>query len=158
MQNVDARVDQRFEPGFQRARRIGQLHFKVLLLPLADPEHYRKIRSDRLPHRVDDINGKSSPAGQVLASVAILAAIGTLPKELINQIAVRAMQFDGIEPQALCRKRRIGESANGVCDVLFAHWLAELLLRSRQAGRSVVGAGRRPILGARANSSDMPYL
>ena len=105
---------------------------------------------------MDDISGKPGPAGQVLASVSILAAIGTLPKELINQIAVRAMQFDGIEPQALCRKRRIGESANGVCDVLLAHRLAELLLRSRQAGRSVVGAGRRPILGARANSSDMP--
>src|SRR2546430_17546664 len=100
MQNVGARVDPRFEPGFQRARRIGQLHFKVLLLPLADPEHYWKIRSDRLPHRVDDISGKSSPAGQVLTSVSILAPIGTLPKELIDQIAVRAVQFDGIEPQA----------------------------------------------------------
>ena len=156
MQNVDSRVDQRFEPGFQCARRIGKLHFKVLLLPLADAEHDRKIRSDQCAHRADDISGKPGPARQVLAAVAILAAIGTLPKELIDQIAVRAMQFDGIESQLFRRKRRIGESANGVCNILFAHRLAELLLRSRQAGRSVVGTGRRPILGARANGSDMP--
>jgi hypothetical protein len=48
MQNVDSGVAQRFEPGFQRARRIGQLHFVVLLLPLADPEESWKIRSNRL--------------------------------------------------------------------------------------------------------------
>jgi hypothetical protein len=66
------------------------------------------------------------------------------------------MQFDGIKPQALRGKRGIGERANCVRDILFAHRLAELLLRSRQAGRTVVGAGRRPILGARANGADMP--
>src|SRR5258705_6119387 len=138
----------------REAYRPASLHSPAA--PLADPEQYRKIRSDRLSHRLDDISGKPGPAGQVLSSIGILAAIGTLPEELIDQIAVRAMQFDGIESQALRGKRRIGESANGVCDVLLAHGLAELLLRSRQTGRTIVGTGRRPILGARANGPDMP--
>src|SRR5439155_10640425 len=99
---------------------------------------------------------KPGPAGQVLASVGILAAIGTLPEKLIDQIAVRTVQFDCIEPQALRRMRRIGESANSVGNVRFAHRLAQLLLRSRQARRTVVGTGRRPILDARSNGSDMP--
>ena len=99
MQNVDSRVDQRFEPGFQCARRVGQLHFIVLLLPLADPQQDRKIRSDRRAHRVDDISGKPGPPGQVLASVGILAAIGTLPEELIDQIAVAPCNSTASNPK-----------------------------------------------------------
>ena len=156
MQNVCSCVDQRLQPGFQCAGCIGQLDFVVLLLPLADSEQDRKLGPDRLAHCADDIGGKARPAGQVPPPICILPAIGAFPKELINQITVRSVQFDCIESEALCRKRRISEGANGVGDVLFAHRLAELLLGSRQAGWGVVGTGRRPILGAGANGSDMP--
>src|SRR5258705_11114518 len=114
----------------REAYRPASLHSPAA--PLADPEQYRKIRSDRLSHRLDDISGKPGPAGQVLSSIGIIAAIGTLPEELIDQIAVRAMQFDGIESQALSGKRSICESSNGVCDVLLALWLDVHLLRTPQ--------------------------
>jgi hypothetical protein len=66
------------------------------------------------------------------------------------------MQFDGIKPQALRGKRGIGERANCVRDILFAHRLAELLLGSRQTRRAVAGYRRRPILGTRADGPDVP--
>jgi hypothetical protein len=91
--------------------------------------------------------------------MAVVAAlVGALPEELVDQVAVRAMQFDGVEAQALGVSGGPSEAVDGVGQILLAHGFAELLARRGQARGTVDRTGRFPVGHGIAHGPDVPEL
>ncbi len=137
---------------------MGQLHVEVLLLPLADADDHRIVRAHGLAHLAQDIGGEPGAARQALGAIGVLADIHAVPEELVDQIAVGAVQLDGVEPQPLGVSGGLGKGADGVGDVLLAHGLAELASGTGEAGRAVIAALRLPFRVAAAHRAYVPEL
>ena len=96
-------VEQR-DPGVgQRGQEGGQLigglrDPGVILpdLPLREAERDREVRADGGPDGRGDFGAEPDPAGDA-AAVLIGAAVGGGPVELVEQVAVRAVQLDAVE-------------------------------------------------------------
>ncbi len=72
------------------------------------------------PNFGDDFRREASPR-QHISAVLVAAFIGRPPEELIEQIAVRAMDFDAIEAQLFGRLRACGEGFDHVFDIRGGH-------------------------------------
>jgi hypothetical protein len=71
---------------------------EVLLLPLRESEQDRFLRTDRRADATDDFGGEAG-AGAAVPAPAILTAIGLVPEEAVEEIAVGAMDRDAVEAQ-----------------------------------------------------------
>jgi hypothetical protein len=73
-------------------RRVIAVH-----LPLREAVDDRKVRPDRGPDRGHHL-GRESGARLQRTAVAVGAVIGLGPEELVEQVAVGAVDLDGVEP------------------------------------------------------------
>jgi hypothetical protein len=114
---------ERGHPGVgERGQHVGQLvggpgELRVVGtgLPLGEPEHDREVGGDALADGGDDLGREAGPLGGA-AGVAVGAAVGPLPQELVDQVAVRAVQLDTVETDPLGLRRGLGERADDPVD------------------------------------------
>ena len=158
MEGVCAGVGERSEPRRQRGGRRRDLGLEVLLLPLREPNDHWKRGSDRAAHRFQDLGREAGPLADRWPAIQVVAFVGALPEELVDQVAVGAVKLDRIEPEALGARGGRSERVDGVGNVRVAHALAELVAWPRKAGGAVIGAWGRPVLAARADAPDVPQL
>src|SRR5258708_11990524 len=76
----------------------------ILLLPGRQPQHHREIRPDIRADRLNDLGGETGSAADV-AAILVLAPVGLIPEKLIDEVAMRAVNFDAVEAQRLCGAR-----------------------------------------------------
>src|SRR5690606_2025114 len=105
-----------------------------------------------------DLGGEPGPRHRV-AAVAIGAAVGAFPQELVDEIAVRAVQFDAVEADALGGGRGLGEGADDVVQVGLGHGFTRALgAVDPDTGRTDsrgIGVGRLALV---ADHADVPQL
>ena len=89
-----------------RRRRVGQLHSKSCCFHCERRMITGKSgpTAARTALRISAANLARSPHRR--AAEAVVALVGAFPEELVDQIAVRAVQLDGVEAQALGVGRR----------------------------------------------------
>src|SRR5258705_12092458 len=73
----------------------------ILLLPSRQPQHHREIRPDIRADLPNDLGGETGSAADV-ATVLVLAQVGLIPEKLIDEVAMRAVNFDAVKAQRLC--------------------------------------------------------
>src|ERR1700730_11419492 len=78
----------------------------ILLLPIRQPQHHREIRPDIYADLLNDLGGETGSAG-VDAAILVLAQVGLIPEKLIDEVAMRAVNFDAVKAQRLCSARCI---------------------------------------------------
>src|SRR5258706_15171329 len=90
----------------------------ILLLPGRQPQHHREIRPDIRADLRNDLGGETSSAADV-AAILVLAQVGLTPEKLVDEVAMRTVNFDTVKAQHLCGARgcAIGlyRAANVVC-------------------------------------------
>src|SRR5260370_410069 len=90
----------------------------ILLLPGRQPQHHREIRPDIGADFLNDLDGETGSAADV-AAILVLAQVGLIPEKLIDEVAMRAVNFDAVKAQRLCGARcsAVGfyRAANFVC-------------------------------------------
>src|SRR5690606_1216818 len=86
VQDVDPGLDQRSEPLFELLRGAGEPRGIVLLLPLADAQQDRIVGPDRCAGGGDDLGGKARSLADRRPAVAVGAAVGLRPEELVDQV------------------------------------------------------------------------
>ena len=70
--------------------------------------HPDPVRTQDGTHRVDHLEQEARAVGD-RAAIRVGALVGAVAQELIDEVAVRAMQFDAVEPGVFRAPRRIGE-------------------------------------------------
>ncbi len=91
------------------------------------------------------------------AAVAIAAPVAAGPEELVDQVAVRAVNLERVEAERLGVGGRAGKGRHGVGDRLLAHRFADGLIRGVEPRRRVERARRKSGV-ARTNAASMPDL
>src|SRR5882757_4544409 len=76
----------------------------ILLLPGRQPQHHREIRPDIRADLLNHLDGETGSATDV-AAILVLAQVGLIPEKLIDEIAMRAVNFDAVKAQRLCGAR-----------------------------------------------------
>src|SRR4029077_17812685 len=76
----------------------------ILLLPGRQPQHHREIRPDIRADLLNDLGGETGSAPDA-AAILVLASVGLIPEKLIDEVAMRAVNFDAVESQRLCGAR-----------------------------------------------------
>src|SRR4029077_3950581 len=76
----------------------GEARPIILLLPSRQSQYDRKIWADGVADFSNNLRRKPSSAVDV-APVLIVAQVGSVPKKLINQISMRAVNFDSVEAE-----------------------------------------------------------
>ena len=107
--DVGARVDQGAQPGDHLVGGARQAGGEVLLLPLRDAQDDRIVRADLGADGFQDVGGEAAALGDGRAAVAVVAAVDALPEELVDQVAVGAVELDGVEAHALRVPGGLGE-------------------------------------------------
>jgi hypothetical protein len=80
------------------------------------------------------------------------------PEELVDQVAMRAVQFHAIEAEPLRLAGGAAEGVDGGLDVGLGHRDAGLPARARDARRTLERLGRPPGAGRTAQRADVPKL
>ena len=104
VEGVDAGRGQRGQDRLQLLRGLGEPRVVVLLLPLRVAEDHREVGRDGRADRGHDLGGELR-AGHGVAAVGVGPAVGALPQELVDQVAVGAVQLDAVEADALGVRR-----------------------------------------------------
>src|SRR5258707_13254446 len=73
----------------------------ILLLPGRQPQRYREIRPDIRADLLNDLGAETGSAADV-AAILVLAQVGLIPEKLIDEVAMRAVNFDAVKAQRLC--------------------------------------------------------
>src|ERR1700730_18224872 len=76
----------------------------ILLLPIRQPQHHREIRPDIGADLLNDLGGETGSAADV-AAVRVVAQVGLVPEKLVDQVAMRAVNFDAVKAQRLSSAR-----------------------------------------------------
>src|SRR5712675_1101961 len=76
----------------------------ILLLPGRQPQHHREIRPDIGADLLNDLDGEAGSVADV-AAILVLAQVGLIPEKLIDEVAMRAVNFDAVKAQRLCGAR-----------------------------------------------------
>ncbi len=158
MDDVRAGRDQGAQPRLQIAGRRREARGEILLLPLRDPNDDREIGAHGGAHGGQNLGGEAAPFGDGRPAKGVVAFIGPLPEELVNQVAVGAVKLHSVEAQALGVGRCGGEGRDGVGHLGVGHGIAEAVTRTGEAGGAVIGAGRLPFGMPGAHGADMPEL
>src|SRR5262249_46720477 len=135
VEEIDAGVRQRSQEGFQFDWRAGNLRVEILNFPLGEAQCYGKVESDAMADYLCNFKGEAS----AIHAVSVRAAIGLLPEELIDEIAVSAMDLDAIEAARLrvgsafsegaddgLNLSVIGSRSNGACVIALRADVPEL--------------------------------
>ena len=109
-----------------------QFYVIVIGLPLRDAEDDREILADRGAAGGNDFGGEGGAVGDVRTAVAIAAQVGPIPKELVKDIAMRAVELDCVASDRLGGARRFGEGGDRIGDVAIGH----------RAAAGNIGAGK----------------
>ena len=99
-----------------------------------------------MAHGLDDLDCEAGAADQV-AAIFVGALIGAGPEELVDQIAMGAVDLDAVESKALRVRGGLSEGLDDAADMLARHRLRMLEAGLRQAREAGHGQARRP--GAR---------
>ncbi len=118
-----------------------------------------------MAHGLDDLDCEAGAADQV-AAIFVGALIGAGPEELVDQVAMGAVDLDAVESQALRVRGGLTEGLDNAADMLARHRLRMLeagLGQAREAGHGQARrAGARQLrmgrLGRVARHTDMPEL
>jgi hypothetical protein len=100
MEDIDPCIDQGCQKPAEFLRRRRQLCIVILQLPLRETKDDRKVRADLAPARGNDLRRKARAAYKI-ATITVGPAIGAVPEELVNQIAVGAMKLDAVKSKVL---------------------------------------------------------
>ncbi|MGZ2383575.1 hypothetical protein ACVIDN_004997 [Rhizobium brockwellii] len=146
MKDIDGRLDQRQQPSLHLCGCFREAHAEILLLPLTDTHNYREIRSDRFTHGADDLDCKARAFFDCWSAIPVGPQIGARPEELINQIAVRAVDLDSVETKPLGVCRGFGEGCDRIGDMLFSHRYATRLTRRVKTRRALYWGVGLPII------------
>ena len=111
----------------------GKAGGKILLFPLANTQDNREVLPNCFAHGFDHFAGKGGPFLDGFAAKAIGAQIRARPEELINQIAMRAMNFKGIKPGIFGIKGGLGKGRDGIGNVGITHGVAARIIRGDKA-------------------------
>ena len=128
MQVVDAGGRQRLEDDRRLGLAARPLVGEVVDLALRHAITHREIGADGAAHGLDRLDAQAQAVRQP-AAVAVGALVGVVRQELVEQVAVRAVQFHAIEAGRLCPERRAGKGRHRI-----VHF------RQRQRFRQPVGA------------------
>ena len=104
---------------------------------------------------LDDFHHKAQPVFQA-AAVLVIALVGAFPEELIQQVAVGAVDLDAVKTQRLGILGGIPEGLDDILDVFLAHGLAVGLARCKQAGGAVTGNRRIRLCAFLPYGPDVP--
>jgi hypothetical protein len=88
----------------------------------------------------------------------VIAGVDAVPEELVDQIAVGAVDLDGVEADFLRRAGRAAEGGDGVGDVLVGHGLVLRLAGAGHARGAVDLAQRLPLSALTPGRADVPDL
>src|SRR5262249_55867368 len=100
VEDVDASRNQGPEQFCELVRRARQPRVKVRALPLRETEEDRKVFADLFSDGFDDLCRKARARDEI-ATPCVGALVGLLPKELIDDVAVCAVQLDAVETELL---------------------------------------------------------
>ncbi len=134
MEGIGAGVDEGHQDGGELVGGVGDAGVVVGGLPLGQPQHDREAGGDLGADGGDDLGGEAG-AGLEVAAVGVGAAVGGRPEELVDEVAVGAVELDAVETEALGGGRRGGERLDDGVDVLQRH----LPARARGAVQSQSG-------------------
>ena len=158
MQHVHAGVDQWPQPVLHLGRRQRQAGLKILLLPLRQPDRDREIRRGGAPHRSDRFDRKTAALNQRRAAPAVAALVAAGPEKLVDQVAVRAVQFDAVETQAHRLRASGSEGFDGLRHCRLGHRHPRFAPWFAQARRALQRCWRTPGRACAAQCADMPEL
>ena len=145
MEHIDTGVSQSGQPNFHFRRSLGQLGGVILLLPLADAQQQREIRADCGTTGLDDFQRKAGAIHQAVSAPHVGSLVCAVPEELVNQIAVGAVQLCDVEAEVLGAPHRGCVSGDGVCDIRLAHGVAARIIRPNQPGGTFNGHAGVPV-------------
>ena len=157
VQDVRTGLHQRHQPLRHLLGRGGELRLVVLLLPLAHPQQDREIRPHRRAHRLEHLGGEARAFAQRRPAPGVGAAVSHRPEELVDQVAVRAVDLGHVEAEPPRIGSGAGEGGDGVGDVFLAHRHAVRIVRAVDARRAFHRHRRRPAAVA-AGGAGMPQL
>ena len=148
---------QRGEEGLEFARVLGDAGVVVAALPLGEPERDRELRPGRRADGGGDLGAEPHPARHV-AAVAVGPPVGDRPVELVEQVAVRAVQFDAVEPGRLGLGRGAGERGHHALKLGHGGGGGDRVARRVEAGRADdrrIGVGRAAGAALRAEVPEL---
>jgi len=146
VQHGDVHVDPRLQPVGHQVGGLGNACGIVRRLPLADAQDNREARSDTGADCGDELCSEARLSGNRGDSVAIAAQIGAALQELIDQIAMCAIEFDRVETEPLCLSGRLGEGGDRIGDVLGTHrFTASNGKRTESRGLSTATSGTQSV-------------
>ncbi len=158
MEGVDAGRDERGQDRLQLLRGPGEARVVGLLLPLRVAEDHRELGRDGRTDRGHDL-GRELRTGHGVAAVGVGTAVRPLPQELVDEVAVGAVELDSVEADALGGRGGLGEGADDVVQVAPGHRPARALgavdADAGGAHGGGVGVGRLPLP---AHHADVPQL
>ncbi len=96
VEDVHSGVDQRADERLQLGGGPEDLRAEVLDFPLRDAERDRKVRPGRAAHLRHGLHSQPDPVLE-RAAVPIVATVGPLPEELIEEVAVRCVDLHAVE-------------------------------------------------------------
>nr|GFD45931.1 hypothetical protein [Tanacetum cinerariifolium] len=102
--------------------------------------------------------GQAAAVRQVLAAVGIGALVEAGPEKLVDEVAVRAVQLQAVEAQALGIGRGPAKGGDGIRDVVFRHGVALGLAGHHQARRAFKRLRRRPARAVLLHHAHVPEL
>ena len=158
VENIDAGLGQRYQPRRHLSRGLGKLHGEILLLPLRQAQDDDEILAHGRPHRGYDIPCETAALRQRRTAEPVGPLIRSRPEELIDQVAMGAVEFDGVEAQPLGVRRGLAEGGNGVDNIRLAHGDAAGLAWRDKTARPLERRRRQPTRRMRPHHAHVPEL
>ena len=157
MEDIDAGLHQWREELAQALRGFHQARGIVLLLPLREAEDDREIRTDRRAHRPHQLDGEARAIGQA-AAVLVVPLVAAFPEELVDQVAVGAVDLHPVHADRLGVAGGLGEGGDDVLDVGLAHAVDQHLAVLGLLHRAVAGHAGVRLHAQAPNAADVPEL
>src|SRR5665213_4638039 len=108
MEQIDACRGKRRQKALQFGGSLRQCGVVILQLPLRKAKAHRKIRSYPATDLPNYLYRETGAGGQI-ASIRIGATVSGLPEELVEKVAVRAVNLQAIETESLRRCCRFAQ-------------------------------------------------
>src|SRR5712672_2702511 len=93
----------------------------ILLLPTRQSHHHREFRPDFLADLLNHLGGETGSAADV-AAILVLAPVGLVPEKLIDEVAMRAVNFDTVEAQRLGGARCSAVGLDRAANLVEGRW------------------------------------
>jgi hypothetical protein len=134
VENRDPCVGQRLQHVGEGGRRVGEAGAIILLLPLGKAKGDGKGGARHRPDRADHLAGEARATAPV-AAPEVSPPVRLRPEKCIDQIAVRAVDLDAVEPQPQRQRRGPREGIDNVGDLPLGHRPRRLPRPGQRAAR-----------------------